>query len=95
MSKLKELKEEFKNDPEFILEGFKFDLACDLKTFATEKGLTYDDLEKRTGFSKEKIEEIFSGEIESLEDVAKMCAGIGLDNPILVLTEVKFVKEDD
>jgi DNA-binding Xre family transcriptional regulator len=85
MTTLKDLKKEFEEDWEFILYGLQLDISYQLKKQMERKGMTKKELAQKSGISTKKLTKIFSGDITNLRDVAKICAALGLDDPILIL----------
>lgn len=73
---LKELLKEFKNDPDYIYEGLKYDLSEQLYELMKEKGVTKKELAKRMGVSPAYVSKIFGADNISLRIVAKVLAAM-------------------
>ena len=73
---LKELLKEFKNDPDYIYEGLKYDLSEQLYELMKEKGITKKELAKRMGVSPAYVSKIFGADNISLRTVAKVLAAL-------------------
>ena len=73
---LKELLKEFKNDPDYIYEGLKYDLSEQLYKLMVKKGLTKKELAERMGVSPAYVSKIFGADNISLRTVAKVLAAL-------------------
>jgi len=87
---LRDLREKFKYDVDFIYEGLLLDLSYYLKQFMLEKGLNKKQLAERMGVSPAYITKIFSGENISLKTVAKILSALEVDAGIRIIDREKI-----
>ncbi len=87
---LKDLREKFKYDEEYIYYGLMLDLSYYLKQFMLEKGLNKKQLAERMGVSPAYITKIFSGENISLKTVAKILSALEVDAGIRIIDREKI-----
>jgi len=85
---LKELLEDFKNDPDYIYEGLKYDLSEQLYELMKAKGVTKKELAKRMGVSPAYISKIFGADNISLRTVAKVLAALDAGDMTLRIAPV-------
>lgn len=91
---LKNLLEKYKTDPEFILEGLKYDLACEIKRIMQEKGVTNKELASRLGVSPAYISKVLGGSNITLKTLARILSALETDAGIR-LVERKFNRYDN
>ncbi len=87
---LRDLREKFKYDEEYIYYGLMLDLSYYLKQFMLEKGLNKKQLAERMGVSPAYITKIFSGENISLKTVAKILSALEVDAGIRIIDREKI-----
>ena len=88
---LKELLKEFKNDPDYIYEGLKYDLSEQLYELMKEKGITKKELAKRMGVSPAYVSKIFGADNISLRTVAKILAALDAGDMTLKIEPLSSV----
>ncbi|MEM3420362.1 MAG: helix-turn-helix transcriptional regulator [Nitrososphaerota archaeon] len=86
---LRELREKYKYDEEYIYYGLVLDLTYYLKQFMIEKGVSEDHLAQKMGVSTEYIRNLLSGENISLETVAKILSVLQVDGGIKIIDREK------
>jgi len=87
---LRDLREKFKYDEEYIYYGLMLDLSYYLKQLMLEKGLNKKQLAERMGVSPAYITKIFSGENISLKTVAKILSALEVDAGIRIIDREKI-----
>ncbi len=86
---LKDLREKFKYDEEYIYYGLMLDLSYYLKQFMIEKGLNKKQLAEKMGVSPAYVTKIFSGENISLKTVAKILSALEVNPSIKIIDSEK------
>ncbi|WP_029523418.1 helix-turn-helix transcriptional regulator [Persephonella sp. KM09-Lau-8] len=86
---LRDLRDKFKYDEEYIHCGLMLDLSYYLKQLMLEKGLNKKQLAERMGVSPAYITKIFSGQNISLKTVAKILSALEVDAGIKIIDREK------
>jgi transcriptional regulator with XRE-family HTH domain len=82
---LRDLRENFKYDADFIYEGLRLDASYYLKQLMLEKGLNKKQLAERMGVSPAYITKIFSGENISLRTIAKVLSALEVEGGLRII----------
>ena len=86
---LRDLREKFKYDEEYIYYGLMLDLSYYLKQLMIEKGVNKKQLAQKMGVSPAYITKIFSGQNISLKTVAKILSALEVDAGIKIIDREK------